>query len=639
MARRALDIVEATHPGLPGAWCELAAHLSVEAGDAARAAALLVEAGGRALSSGALATAEHTLGRARSLAPDDAREAEVDQALISVLALAGKTAEVATVGERLLGSLDRLRAPATAVAQVHLDLARAAAAATDWPRADRHAAAARHHADHTTDGTLRARVDALAAHCAIGQARLDDAAALATNALAAAEHGGLDRPDMAVVACEALEVLGRRGRVRDFDEADTAFRGALRIAEDHGLPHWRVRALHELGSLDMLDTFRLDRLAEARHAAYREGAFAVAAFVELNLAAVLVQRMELDDALAATRRGEDVARRFALGLALPMALVSQGCVHAVAPRREAAEEAVAQALALAGDDPNISAGAWGQVRAELSLVVEDRARALEELDVAMGYVRQPGTGLWPFRGMWALLCTLEDRDGDAARAELRDSPGMVARINRAYVTYADAVAVGRRGDPDGAAAAFAAAERVMDGLAGAVWLRHRAHRLVAEAALTDGWGEPVRWLRQTVAAFDASGPRAASERVPVAAAQGRCAGPTPHRCSDPGGPARGRRDQPRVRGARTLGRAPDEPGDRRPPLPVPPHRREARRATAPQDRRAGPQGPGRARAARWRAGAVAASASLRGRDRRSAWSPPMAAAQTCPTLSVKAPTT
>ena len=66
LAGRALAAVEAAHPGLPGAWCTLAADLAGRAGDAARAGALLLEAGRRDLAVGALASAEHTLTRARA---------------------------------------------------------------------------------------------------------------------------------------------------------------------------------------------------------------------------------------------------------------------------------------------------------------------------------------------------------------------------------------------------------------------------------------------------------------------------------------------------------------------------------------------------------------------------------------------
>ncbi|HVT67620.1 MAG TPA: AAA family ATPase, partial [Trebonia sp.] len=72
LAGRALDAIEAAHPGLPGTWCTLAAELADGAGDTTRAAALLLETGRRDLAVGALASAERTLIRARELTgPDD----------------------------------------------------------------------------------------------------------------------------------------------------------------------------------------------------------------------------------------------------------------------------------------------------------------------------------------------------------------------------------------------------------------------------------------------------------------------------------------------------------------------------------------------------------------------------------------
>ena len=54
----------------------LAADLAGRAGDAARASALLLEAGRRDLAVGALASAEHTLTRARDLARPGRRGAQ-----------------------------------------------------------------------------------------------------------------------------------------------------------------------------------------------------------------------------------------------------------------------------------------------------------------------------------------------------------------------------------------------------------------------------------------------------------------------------------------------------------------------------------------------------------------------------------
>ena len=73
----------------------------------------------------------------------------------------------------------------------------------------------------------------------------------------------------------------------------------------------------------------------------------------------------------------------------------------------------------------------------------------------------------------------------------------------ALLGYADAILAGRRGRPGDAEAAFAAADRQMGPLV--AWYRQYARRLAAEAALADGWGEPVAWLREAAAYFAARG--------------------------------------------------------------------------------------------------------------------------------------
>lgn len=37
------------------------------------------------------------------------------------------------------------------------------------------------------------------------------------------------------------------------------------------------------------------------------------------------------------------------------------------------------------------------------------------------------------------------------------------------------------------------------------WLRHLGRRLMSEAAVADGWGQPVPWLREALAFFEARG--------------------------------------------------------------------------------------------------------------------------------------
>jgi DNA-binding CsgD family transcriptional regulator len=126
-------------------------------------------------------------------------------------------------------------------------------------------------------------------------------------------------------------------------------------------------------------------------------------------------------------------------------------------------------------------------------------------------------------GYWALLETIAYHDGTAALDEAIAAGAEVGCWNRGLLSYAQAVQAGRRGE------AAQAAELAETGrqhyLRFAPWWNHIFHRLVATAALHDGWGEPVRWLREAAADLDASGfalvgsacrgiLRQAGERVP-----------------------------------------------------------------------------------------------------------------------------
>ena len=180
LAGRALAAAEAAHPGLPGGWCTLAADLAGRAGDAARAGALLLEAGRRDLAAGALASAEHTLTRARDLV-GPALRTSVDEALTEVFAMSGQVDRAIETGRMLLA---RLGPPSPRAANLHLGIARAAIAGARWAEAAASIEVARESA-----GADTAQVDACAAQVAAGRGRLEEADRLARAALRAAESG------------------------------------------------------------------------------------------------------------------------------------------------------------------------------------------------------------------------------------------------------------------------------------------------------------------------------------------------------------------------------------------------------------------------------------------------------------------
>ncbi|MGH9040564.1 MAG: LuxR C-terminal-related transcriptional regulator, partial [Acidimicrobiia bacterium] len=468
----------------------LAAELAEQAGQTDRAAALLLEMGRAALQRGALDTAEVALARARGLPRvDGERWLEISEALIEVYSWAGKLDPALEVGTLILNALPP-SAPRTA--EVHLRLARAAVAAERWDTATGHLEQVR----AFNDAVLRARTDAVAAEVAIGQRNPTAAEELARSALDAAEIQGLPE-----VACEALEVLGRCARLSDLERARSLFDQALEVATEHDLPLRRIRALHERGTLDLLNSNDAAGLQSARDLAMAAGAPALTAVLDIQIASAIFAFWRPDEMTPVAERAAETARLLGLRLVRSMALLWQASAHAQKGERRQMEELIGEALRDA--DMDAAAMAFGLCRAVLALVEDDRASALAHLDAAEDLAgRQDASNPWAFRGLWALLRNVEDVDGNAARARLRSSGATVYWANRAWLRLADAVAVGRTGDISAAEACFADGD---EALGTTPWLRHLSRRLVAEAALADGWGEPVAWLRSAAAFFAETG--------------------------------------------------------------------------------------------------------------------------------------
>jgi ATP/maltotriose-dependent transcriptional regulator MalT len=515
LAGQALAAAEAAHPGLPGTWCTLAADLAGRAGDAARAGALLLEAGRRDLAAGALASAETTLIRARDLA-GPALQTSVDEALTEVFAMSGQVDRAIETGRMLLA---RLGPPSPRAARLHLEIARAAIAGARWAEAAASIEVARESA-----GADAAQIDACAAQVAAGRGRLEEADRLARAALRSAEGEGHQRVQPEV-ACEALEVIGRVARQRDLEAAERAFARAADLAGAHGLRLWRLRALHELGTIDQLRTESVDRLEQARELAVAQGALALTATLDLQIAAGLNKQFRADEALAAARRSADASRRFHLAT-LPMALIFAATAHAIRGEEGPMEDRIAEAVALAPDDQDVLGCAWGHCRATFSLLAADLGAAHERMTTGAGLLlSSPATIAPPFLGLWPLLGALLGRDAASAAARVRAAHGTRHLVVAALIGYADAVCAGRQGRTAAAEAAFAAADRQMGPLV--AWYRQYARRLAAEAALADGWGEPVAWLREAAAYFAARG----DDRVAAAcrALLRRAGAPVPRR--------------------------------------------------------------------------------------------------------------
>jgi DNA-binding CsgD family transcriptional regulator/tetratricopeptide (TPR) repeat protein len=495
LSRRAVDAIEAAHPGLPGEWCDLAAQLADDGGDHARAATLLLESGRRSLARGALASAEDVFERARALAGAAVVAADAADGLCESLSLAGKIDRALEVGLELSGALTSIDAVPERIGGVHLRLARAAATACRWDVANQQLELARRRAGEANDAGLAARVDAVAAQVAFDIDTREQARDLAGTALTVAERMGLHD-----LRCEALEVIGRCARLDNIDEAERAFAQALAVATEHELVVWRIRALFELSTLDLLETRSDERLLATRELALAAGALATVAQVDLHLSHWHIDRFEPEESLAAARRSSDLARRFRMDMVLAMSRLGEATALGRLGRDDKMEAIIREVLDASGDDPFLGGMVWGHCRPEGSLIADNQRRALRELDTAMDYLRQvPTSPSFPGRGLWALLRAVNDVDGDAACAEVRASGATVHRMVRGFLLLADAVLCGRAGRLEEAERAFAAGDAELSDVD---WYRHLARRLVAEAAILDGWGDPVAWMQQALIVFE-----------------------------------------------------------------------------------------------------------------------------------------
>jgi DNA-binding CsgD family transcriptional regulator/tetratricopeptide (TPR) repeat protein len=474
LAHAAAEIVERRDPEAYA----LAAGLRAAAGEDERAAELSVAAGREAARQGALATADLLLSRAAELATAPELKTQAERELLTVLAGKGDAERALALGERLLRGGDQ---------SVRLVLAEVGADAERWDVAAAYLSAI------ADDGDPRLSV--LVARLAYARGEPERARTMAEATLRAARERGLWP-----VACQALEVIGRVARIDDAAGARDAFAAAEALAREHDLPTNRVSALHELGTVDLLQDGSTGRLERARQLAEEAGVLGKAATLDLQIAAGLLHS-EPARGLEHARRCADVARRLHTDRLYATAVCFQAIAHAELGDQEQAERCSTQALALAPDDLDINAAVWGQVRAHEALLADDLPRLVETLDRAEDYLRRsPSTAATPIRGLWALVRTLAGKDADAARAEARRAS--VNWENVALIGYAEAVAAGRRGRRREADRELAEADRAMAALP---WWQHRIRLLVAEAALTDGWGDPIGWAREALPVFAGRG--------------------------------------------------------------------------------------------------------------------------------------
>ncbi|MGJ5828760.1 helix-turn-helix transcriptional regulator [Streptomyces ossamyceticus] len=480
----------------------LAAELCVAGGRRARAAVLLTRAGRQAVARGALLTAVELLDRGLELtsgAPDTPPEAVAGllEELLRTLVLTGDVRRVPELGDRLDDVLTASGAPNTRRVAGFVTRARAAATAQQWEEGLATVRRARELLGDDPDPGSRASLDAVAAHLVLNSRRpdrLESARTLAEGAVATAETVGLPE-----VSCKALNMLGYCLRPQSLAEAEETFARLVTTAEAHALPVWRIRGLLELGVLDRLRFTGTDRLTAARRAAEETGATLMTAWADMHLTLAHVLRDEQDRAVESAERLRQTARRLRLREVELIGIGVDGVVAAALGERERLQSSLDDLRnALAGR----SAGAvwgydtsvWGWAQGICSLMREEHDRALAEFTEADHVMRAlPSTrGVGGFLGPYLLLRTLK---GTVGWAEL-EGPGTdrLAQVHwdRPFVGWSRAVLLGREGR---AAEAAKSAEEALVGTDSIPLAAHLCLRLGAGAALADGWGRPVAWLR------------------------------------------------------------------------------------------------------------------------------------------------
>ena len=504
---RAAAAIELAHPDLPGCWCELALDMYEAAGETVKAAELRLELGRRALQHGAFASATDVLTKARTLlegarSVPDRLLVDVDNAIARAFELTGDTTRLIPAADRLIAGLDRIGADQLWRAHVHIRMARAFSEVHP-PRTGQHLALARSIADSVQNQALTARLDAVAARCALDADRPEAAIELAGRALAPAETAGL-RGWAGETAFEALETIGRWAQLNgDLEAATEAFERAHQIATTERRPILRIRAKHQIGIAQVLGSGATNELSEARNLAAGAGAISTTALIDLQLATAWSLGEDLDRALSTARSCQQTASRIRHRRVEAMAWCVQASVAGLRRDPDETERAVGQAELALPDDPEVLLVTWGQARAAASLFVNDISRARAECNKGIWYGRAARQRAPRYAwGFWAILEAVGDQKGQAALDEAR-AAGAIGSFNDGFLGYADAVLRGRDGHNQ---RATELAERASRNLAAfAPWWDHLARRLVAPCALEHRWGQPVAWLRSAAANFRRTG--------------------------------------------------------------------------------------------------------------------------------------
>jgi DNA-binding CsgD family transcriptional regulator len=221
--------------------------------------------------------------------------------------------------------------------------------------------------------------------------------------------------------------------------------------------------------------------------------------VDFHLAALHGVRFEAELAAEAAGRVLASSRRLAAVGQEAWGWILLGQAEVARGRFAEAERAGTRARALQPDDPEIEALDEGTCRGLADLLRGDRNAALARWGRAIDLLRPlPRAPLSPWM-LWPLVAAVWGGDAEQAMADTAHPALLVAPGIEGIRHLTAAVTAARAGDPPDAA--LAAAAECFERAPAWGGYRHVAQRLVAEAAIDDGWAssydEPHRWLAET----------------------------------------------------------------------------------------------------------------------------------------------
>ncbi|MFD4179110.1 helix-turn-helix transcriptional regulator [Streptomyces anulatus] len=517
LARRAAGAIEHSGQPLDEDGRQLVASLQLAAGNRAGAARQFAEAGRRMLASGAHGSAVVLLERAHPLADETDRAAVAES--LAVARAEGGDLDAALA---LADALPPVPARSEAAARrglIHIELAWAAVMAERTADAALQVEAARVLLGPAPPPGRRAALVVVDGYLALlpghGQKPRDpaDSERVVREAAETAEAEGLP-----VVACQAWQLLALLRREEGFDAADAALERMLSISTEHALPVWRVEALVRLGANAFMRTGDAARLLSARAAATELGALLLTRTVDGLLAMNAVMCARWEEAQEIIDRSAEASARVGDRSAHRYLLLAGATMAAHRGRRREMDRALAAFRRAGGEQSLLVPLRSGLCRAFGALLEEDRERAAAGLDEALAW-EADHPSYYYLSGRYGLRPLLRVLAGEADRAELaeaRAAPGGALAWNRQFLELADAVLLGREGDPAGAARLMASFDVRSAPFPVA---RHLGLRLVADAARADGWGEPVAWLRSAEEYFYGAGVQAVSSACRAALRQ------------------------------------------------------------------------------------------------------------------------